>query len=154
MEPTSWVVSRSLTLELIDATGEASRLDGELEYSSIDPFAVVAVFRAGDNPIRWVFARDLLAEGLFAPVGDGDVHVWPCLSSRAEAVVLIELRSPQGEALVQATSREVSDFLHHTFELVPRGTEDMRLDLDGAVLQLLGSGVQSTEGPEAPDAPA
>ena len=137
MEPRSWVVSRTLALELIDTTGELSRLDGELEYAAADPYAVAAVFRAGPTPIRWVFARELLAEGLFAPVGDGDVHVWPGLDSCNGAVVLIELNSPYGEALLQASSREVSEFLQRTFELVPRGTEDMRLDLDHTVLQLL-----------------
>jgi hypothetical protein len=138
MEPSSWVVSRTLALELIDAAGELSRLDGELEYAAGDPYAVAAVFRAGASPIRWVFARELLAEGLFAPVGDGDVHVWPGLGSRGQAVVLIELNSPYGEALLQAASRDVSEFLQRTFELVPRGTEDMQLDLDQTVLQLLG----------------
>lgn len=137
MEPTSWVVSQNLALELLDATGEASRLDGELEYNSADPFAVAAVFRAGPTPIRWVFARDLLAEGIFSPVGEGDVHVWPCLDISGSAVVIIELTSPYGEALLQASSSDVNDFLQHTFELVPRGTEDMQLDLDDTVLRLL-----------------
>jgi hypothetical protein len=146
MDPTSWVVTRTLALELIDATGEASRLDGELEYTSSDPFAVVAVFRTSHSPIRWVFARDLLAEGLFGPVGDGDVHVWPCLDTRGHAVVLIELNSPDGEALLQASSREVSEFLQHTFELVPRGAEEMQLDLDETLLQLLGRDPQASRG--------
>jgi len=147
MDPTSWVVSRTLALELIDATGEASRLDGELEFTSSDPFAVVAVFRTTHSPIRWVFARDLLAEGLFAPVGEGDVHVWPCLDTQGRAVVLIELNSPDGEALLQASSREVSEFLQHTFELVPRGTEEIQLDLDGTLLHLLGGNPQGIERP-------
>lgn len=149
MEPRSWVVNRTLALELIDTTGEASRLDGDLEYTAADPYAVAAVFRAGPSPIRWVFARELLAEGLFAPVGDGDVHVWPCLDNHGQAVVLIELNSPHGEALLQAASRDVSEFLQRTFELVPRGTEDMQLDLDHTVLQLLGSDAHGIEGPPA-----
>jgi expansin (peptidoglycan-binding protein) len=146
MEPTSWVVSRNLALELIDVTGEASRLDGELEYNAADPFAVTAVFRAGETPIRWVFARDLLAEGIFSPVGDGDVHVWPCLDIRGHAVVILELTSPYGEALLQASSSDVNDFLQHTFDMVPRGTEDGQLDLDDTVRQLLGATALGTEG--------
>jgi hypothetical protein len=149
MEPRSWVVSRTLALELIDTTGEASRLDGDLEYAASDPYAVVAVFRTGATPIRWVFARELLAEGLFGPVGDGDVHVWPCLDSRGQAVVLIELNSPYGEALLQAPSRDVSEFLQRTFELVPRGAEDVQLDLDHTVLQLLTRDPHGIEGPPA-----
>jgi hypothetical protein len=147
MEPTSWVVSRNLTLELIDAAGEACQLEGELEYDTADPFAIVAVFRAGIAPIRWVFARELLAKGLFAPAGDGDVHVWPCLDSQGQAVVIIELTSPDGEALLQAASREVNEFLQHTFELVPQGTEAMKLDLDETVRRLLGVGAESTGEP-------
>jgi expansin (peptidoglycan-binding protein) len=143
MEPTSRVVSRNLTLELIDVTGEASRLDGELEYNAADPFAVAAVFRAGAAPIRWVFARDLLAEGIFTPMGEGDVRVWPCLDIRGQAVVVLELTSPDGEALLQACSRDVNDFLQHTFQVVPRGTEDVQLDLDDALLRLLAEGSDS-----------
>lgn len=145
MEPTPWVISHRLNLELIDPTGEASRLEGELEYSSADPFAVVAVFRSGPTPIRWVFARDLLAEGLFAPAGDGDVHVWPSLDNQCQAVVLFELISPHGEALLQATSRDVSRFLHETFTMVPSGAEDMNLDIDHTVLQLLAEGAHGVE---------
>ncbi|MEJ7743255.1 MAG: SsgA family sporulation/cell division regulator [Nocardioidaceae bacterium] len=73
-------VTRTLTLELIDATGAATPLAAELLYDKSDPYAVAACFRTGlDLPVRWVFARDLLAEGLYEPTGDGDVHVWPCL---------------------------------------------------------------------------
>jgi len=152
MEPTSWVVSRNLALELIDVTGEASRLDGELEYNAADPFAVTAVFRAGETPIRWVFARDLLAEGIFSPVGDGDVQVWPCLDIRGHAVVILELNSPYGEALLQASSSDVNDFLQHTFDMVPRGTEDGQLDLDDTVRQLLAETAFDTEGKHRHDA--
>jgi len=145
MEPTPWVVSHRLSLELIDSAGDACRLDGELEYSSADPFAVVAVFRSGPAPIRWVFARELLTEGLFSPAGDGDVHVWPSLDNQGQAVVLIELTSPHGEALIQATARDVSAFLHATFARVPPGAEDMNLDIDHTVLQLLGEGAHGVE---------
>lgn len=145
MEPTSWTVSRDLALELIDATGEASRLDGGLEYNAADPYAVAAVFRAGATPIRWVFARDLLAEGIFAPAGEGDVQVWPSLDIHGRAVVIIELISPQGQALLQAASSDVNEFLQHTFALVPRGTEEMGLDLEDTVLRLLAWGPDGHE---------
>lgn len=143
MESTPWLVSRDLALELIDTRGEASRLDGVLEYNSADPFAVTAVFRTGATPIRWVFGRDLLAEGVFAPMGEGDVHLWPCLDARGRAVLIIELTSPHGEALLQAASKDVNEFLQRTFELVPRGTEEMALDLDSAVLRMLDDGLGS-----------
>ncbi|MGH3366129.1 MAG: SsgA family sporulation/cell division regulator [Nocardioidaceae bacterium] len=140
MEHAPSVVSQSLTLELIDASGAASPLEAELGYDASDPFAVVAVFRADDIRIRWVLGRDLLAEGIFAPAGDGDVHVWPCLDARGRAVVILELSSPHGEALLQAASSDVNDFLQRTFELVPRGAEDVALDLDEALFRLLDDG--------------
>jgi hypothetical protein len=145
MESTPWVVSRRLSLELIDLDGDASRLEGELGYDPRDPFAVVAVLDAGPTPIRWVFARELLVEGLFSPAGDGDVHVWPSVDHHGQAVVLIELSSPSGSALIQALSRDVSEFLHHTFTVVPRGAEDLNLDMDYTLLQLLGTDMRGVE---------
>lgn len=145
MESTPWVVSRRLSLELIDSDGDASRLDGEFGYDPRDPFAVVAVIDAGTTPIRWVFGRDLLVEGLFSPAGDGDVHVWPSVDHHGQAVVLIELSSPSGSALLQAPSREVNEFLHHTYSVVPRGAEDLNLDIDYTLLQLFGTDARGVE---------
>ncbi len=131
-------VTRTLTLELIDATGAATPLAAELFYDKSDPYAVAACFRTGDDiPVRWVFARDLLAEGLYEPTGDGDVHVWPCLDARGRAVVIIELSSPDGEALLQASSAEVCEFLLGAEAVVPMGTEAEHLDFDAAVAHLL-----------------
>lgn len=131
-------VTRTLTLELIDATGAATPLAAELLYDKSDPYAVAACFRTGlDIPVRWVFARDLLAEGLYEPTGDGDVHVWPCLDPRGRAVVIIELSSPDGEALLQASSAEVCEFLLRAEAVVPNGTEGDHLDVDDALTRLL-----------------
>ena len=43
--------------------------------------------------VCWTFARELLLDGQYEPTGDGDVHVWPCLSPRGDAVVI---RGPDG----------------------------------------------------------
>ena len=84
-----------------------------------------------------MFARDLLAEGLYEPTGDGDVHVWPCLDARGRAVTIIELSSPDGEALMQARSDEVCEFLARTEALVPTGSEGGLMDVDGALARIL-----------------
>lgn len=131
-------VTRTLTLELIDATGAATPLSAELCYDKSDPYAVAARFSAGDDvSVRWVFARDLLAEGLYEPTGDGDVHVWPCLDAHGRAVVIIELSSPDGEALLQASTAEVCEFLLRAEAVVPKGTEAEHLDVDGLLARLL-----------------
>ena len=133
-------VSRALTLELIDASGAATPLAAELRYDKKDPYAVAACFRTGVTEVRWVFARDLLAAGLYEPTGDGDVHVWPCLDARGRAVTIIELSSPDGEALMQARSDEVCEFLSHTEQIVPRGTEAGLMDVETALDKILSTG--------------
>jgi Streptomyces sporulation and cell division protein, SsgA len=130
-------VVRALTLELIDESGTGMPLAAELRYDTSDPYAVAALFQVGDTMVRWVFSRDLLAEGLYEPAGDGDVHIWPYLDARGSAVVIVELSSPDGEALLQARSHEVSDFLAQTREIIPVGAEGRHLDLDEVVTALL-----------------
>ncbi|MFD9893725.1 SsgA family sporulation/cell division regulator, partial [Amycolatopsis sp. NPDC059027] len=39
----------------------------ELEHDTEDPYAIVAILHAGTNVVRWIFGRDLLADGLLAP---------------------------------------------------------------------------------------
>ena len=47
-------------------------------YSGSDPYAVRMAFHVGtDEPVEWIFARDLLAAGIESRQGEGDVHVWP-----------------------------------------------------------------------------
>jgi hypothetical protein len=130
-------ITRSITLELIDASGNATTVEADLHYEVADPFAVTACFDTGDAKVRWVFARDLLNFGRYEPTGDGDVHVWPCLSARGEAVAIIELSSPDGEALLQARTLDVDDFLRRTEDLVPWGSEAELIDFDATIEKLL-----------------
>jgi hypothetical protein len=131
------VVSQALTLELIDATGAATPLEAELQYDPRDPYAVTTVFMTGRSQVRWTFGRDLLASGLYEPSGDGDVHVWPCLDADGHAVVIIELSSPDGEALVQARTGDLSIFVEKMSKAVVPGTESEYLDLDAAINAIL-----------------
>jgi hypothetical protein len=56
-------VSYPFVLNLLGVDGTARPLDAELRYTAADPLAVEALFDNGsDDPIRWVFARDLLAD--------------------------------------------------------------------------------------------
>ena len=131
------IVSQAVTLELIDSTGTATPLDAELQYDPRDPYAVTTVFMTGRSHVRWTFGRDLLAEGLYEPSGDGDVHVWPCLDNNGHAVVIIELCSPDGEALVQARTGDLTAFVERMSKAVVPGTESEYLDLDAAIAAIL-----------------
>ena len=54
-------------------------------YSGSDPYAVRMAFHVGtDEPVEWIFARDLLAAGIESRQGEGDVQVWPSSVSCAE----------------------------------------------------------------------
>jgi len=123
-------VTHAIALELIDATGNATPVEAELCYDRRDPYAVSTLFRTGSTQVRWVFSRDLIAEGIYEPTGDGDVHVWPCLDAQGRAVVVIELSSPDGEALMQARSDALTAFIASTDAIVPRGTESLLIDID------------------------
>jgi hypothetical protein len=136
---TARVVRETVSLEFVDHQGEASAIDADLVFDPADPYAVTMVFRTGVQEVLWTFGRELLVDGLYEPTGDGDVHVWPCLSSAGAAVVIIELSSPDGELLVQASSRKVTDFVAMMLREVPDGQESAFVDLDTELATLLGA---------------
>lgn len=121
----SQVVATDLSLTCGD---EEASLRGGLRYDPADALAVSLRLGRDSQEVVWTFARDLLAEGAYAPTGDGDVHIWPCLNSRGEAIVIVELVSPDGELLVEAPMREVRAFLEESERAVPRGTEHVDVD--------------------------
>jgi hypothetical protein len=132
-------VTQPLVLELIDPTGAATPIEAELQYDPRDPYAVTTVFMTGASKVRWTFGRDLLREGLYEPCGDGDVHVWPCLDSQGRAVVIIELCSPDGEALVQAKTGDLTSFVERMNKAVEPGTESELTDVDAAITAILAA---------------
>jgi hypothetical protein len=133
------VVTEHVNLEFVSTEGESTSLEAELVYDPVDPFAVTTIFKTGTQEVSWTFGRDLLVEGLYEPVGDGDVHVWPCLSSQGTAVVIIELSSPEGELLVQAGSKDVNRFVAAMLTSVPVGEEVAHVDLDAMLGSIFGA---------------
>ena len=132
-------VTQAVTLELIDPTGAATPIEAELHYDPRDPYAVTTVFMTGASQVRWTFGRELLAEGLYEPSGDGDVHVWPCLDSAGHAVVIIELCSPDGEALVQARTGDLHTFVDRMGKAVQPGSESEHIDIDAAITAIFAA---------------
>ena len=132
-------VTQPMTLELIDPTGSVTPIEAELHYDPRDPYAVTTVFMTGSATVRWTFGRDLLCEGLYEPSGDGDVHVWPCLDSEGHAVVIIELCSPDGEALVQAKTNDLSVFVERMNKAVELGNESAHLDVDATIAAIFAN---------------
>lgn len=130
-------VDQTLDMELVLASGEAVSLRTRLSYRSYDPLAVHAHFRTdADDLVPWVFARDLLAQGLLRPSGQGDVQVWPG-GAGPEAVLNLALSSPDGTAWLRAPLAEVAGWLERTYRLVPAGRETDGCDLDAELSRLL-----------------
>jgi hypothetical protein len=134
---TAQIVTETVDLEFVDPQGDATSIEADLVFDPADPYAVTMVFRTGVQEVQWTFGRELLVEGRYEPSGDGDVHVWPCLSSEGTAVVIIELCSPDGELLVQAASRRVDQFVNAMLRSVPDGQESAFVNFDRELSQLL-----------------
>jgi hypothetical protein len=135
----SSTVTRQLTVQVVAPPDGPGDVSVDLRYDTGDPYAVRAVFRvAPDQQIAWVFARELLAQGLTEASGDGDVRIWPTRQDGSDLVCIV-LRSPDGEALLAAQSAELVEFLDASFALCPRGRESHHLEIDRALVALFAT---------------
>ena len=117
----SVTVSAELGLSLVVPEHGAVPLVASLDYCADDPYAIKMSFHVGtDEPVEWIFARELLAEGLETLVGDGDVKVWPDGSPETD-VLNIALSSPFGEAHFEAPLSTTGEFLRSTYGIIPPG---------------------------------
>ncbi|MCQ4212780.1 SsgA family sporulation/cell division regulator [Streptomyces longispororuber] len=133
-------LEQSARARLVTAEGQGPErsITVTLRYASGDPLAIHVAFPAeatlAGTEVTWAFARTLLDEGLRAPTGSGDVHVWPC--GRARTVV--ELHAPEGMAVVQFDTAVLRRFLTRSYALVPAGDEDVAAVVDHALATLFG----------------
>ncbi|GAA4811818.1 SsgA family sporulation/cell division regulator [Streptomyces ziwulingensis] len=115
-------------------------LPAQWHYDKNDPYAVrLSLGAPAAGPVTWVFARDLLTEGLRRPAGTGDVLVFPrhgCLPGTMRIV----LRSDADAALIEIAVQEVTGFLASTRALVPTGSESRYVDIESGLAQLTGRG--------------
>jgi hypothetical protein len=102
-------------------------VDVRLGYDPADPIAVTVQVTGAGRRSRWVFARDLLADGLksMTPIGEGRVRV--------QATSVLTEVSVYGEDGVVDVLRlpwwNTREFVRLTQEEVPRGEETC--DVDG-----------------------
>lgn len=105
-------------------------------YTSEDPLAVTAQI----DDATWVIGRDLLYDGLSltgtspAPYQRSDVASWVSPSGK----YFLHISSPFGNAAFYLPLADVSQFLHGTFQLVPRGREYTEKSIDKALAGLFG----------------
>jgi len=133
----SSTVSAELGLRLVVPQQTIVPLMASLFYSREDPYAIRIAFHVGlDEPVEWIFARDLLARGIEGREGLGDVQVWPSDDSGL-GVLNLALSSPFGEAHFEAPRTATAEFLHRTYAMIARGREHEFLDLDTELDDLL-----------------
>jgi hypothetical protein len=144
----SRTISAELGLKLVVPRQTIVPLVASMYYSGSDPYAVRMAFHVGtDEPVEWIFARDLLAAGIESQQGEGDVQVWPSTVSVADTgdldligtaepqgipgkVLNIELSSPFGQARFEAPAEAMSAFLQRTYQIVPAGQESRFIDIE------------------------
>ncbi|KJK55987.1 SsgA family sporulation/cell division regulator [Saccharothrix sp. ST-888] len=132
-------VQGHVVMNLVVSNELSFRIVVDLEYDPVDPYAIRLTFHLpGDAPVTWVFARELLLDGISGPAGEGDVHIHPVGEELSE--VCIMLRSPEGDALLRASSPPLIAFLAGTDRLVPMGEERTGGDLDAQLALILSPG--------------
>jgi len=114
-------------------------VNADLRYDSADPYAVrLSLHTDTDRTVDWVFARDLLADGVHRRTGMGDVVVEP-IPARSVDYVRITLRTGKARFHAQLPARAVLAFVQRTQSIVRLGTEERHLDLD-SLIRYLSSG--------------
>jgi hypothetical protein len=134
--PVPRTLTMPLTLAVNAATGYAE-LAAELHYDVGDPFAVTLYIGTDcDEPVVWVFARELLSAGIAAPTGEGDITVEPARGN-GDRMVQITLAT-DCVATMLAPSDRIVEFLVETYARVPTGTESEHVDFEAEIASLLG----------------
>jgi hypothetical protein len=132
-------VTAELELRLVVPGGPSLPVVAGLRYESDDPWAVRVAFHTGgdgDGIVEWMFARQLLTDGVAQSVGEGDVRVWPS-NEDGERLVHLAMASPSGSALFEIDRDALVEFLQQTYLAVPTGLEADAVDLDAELEQLL-----------------
>ncbi|GAB3666227.1 SsgA family sporulation/cell division regulator [Actinocorallia lasiicapitis] len=135
----STTVSAELGLRLVVPDRTTVPLLATLEYAADDPYAIRMAFHVGnDEPVEWIFARELLTIGIERRAGDGDVQVWPA-GPDSDRTLNLALSSPFGNALFDVPLTPMADFLHKTYDIVSAGRESEFVDMDAELEHLLWS---------------
>ena len=135
----STTISAELGLRLVVPQQTIVPLVASMFYSGSDPYAVRMAFHVGnDEPVEWIFARELLTVGIERRAGDGDVQVWPA-GQESDRTLNLSLSSPFGNALFEVPLTPMADFLHKTYDIVAAGRESEFVDMDAELEHLLWS---------------
>ncbi|WP_030912123.1 SsgA family sporulation/cell division regulator [Streptomyces sp. NRRL F-5126] len=131
------VIEQAVQARVVASSPDLETVPATLVYDRTDPFTVRMAFpplaTLEGTEVTWEFSRELLAAGMSAPAGLGDVRVRPFGYGRT----VLEFHAPEGTAMVHLRTSELRRFLDRSRFLVPEGHEHLYLDLDQALTELL-----------------
>ncbi|MFD9421677.1 MULTISPECIES: SsgA family sporulation/cell division regulator [unclassified Streptomyces] len=134
----SSVIEQSVQARMVASAPQMETLPATLQYDREDPFAVRMAFPGPatleGTEVSWEFSRELLATGIDAPAGVGDVRVRPFGFERT----VLEFHAAEGVAMVHVRTAELRQFLDRAQKMVPVGDEHRFMDLDRSLTDLLG----------------
>ena len=129
-------IAQDLIAHQVVSAERSRALAARLEYHAAEPYEVRLVFHTDRrDPVTWIFARDLLADGLSRPVGTGDVRIRPTVDGGRHLLSVV-LVGESAQALIELPAAEVGAFVLRTLRLVPKGEEVQRLDFDALAAYL------------------
>jgi hypothetical protein len=122
---------KTVTTGHLHLTGEDGVLvTADLIYRPRDCLAVNMVLRGPDGvEAGWTFAWQLLAHGLLAPAGDGDITVRPALAPDATPVVEVCLTS-SFTARMRFSARDIGSFVNTVRSRAHLDAKHIRPSLD------------------------
>lgn len=88
-----------------------------------------------EHRIVWYVGRELIASGLTATAGIGDVLVRPAIVD--VDVIELELRNDHQSATLALPRADVEQYLAASYAVVPAGSERQRIDIDAHLALLL-----------------
>ncbi|HEX5403098.1 MAG TPA: SsgA family sporulation/cell division regulator [Pseudonocardiaceae bacterium] len=104
-------------------------------YESTEPYQLTVAFATERGRwVEWVFARDLLIDGMSEPTGDGDLRVR--LDEEDPELLVLEIYAPSGSAIFSLELDDVEEFLARTLDVVPAGAESTHFDIDRLLAEL------------------
>ena len=110
----------------IRGVGDAETVEVRMAYDPADPLAVSLHITGESGERTWVFARDLLADGLrsMVAVGAGAVQV----QATSVLTEVSHLDEHRGVELLRLPWWNTREFVRLTHTVVPRGHEDIDID--------------------------
>jgi hypothetical protein len=128
--------TEAIHAELVARHDGTTPVRSRWSYRAGQPFTVTAAFQTDrDRWVEWVFSRELLVEGLTDPAGVGDVRFRP-LADRGLDMLVVEIESPEGYAMLELDRESVAGFLGATEDVVPLGAEQEHFDVDALIDEL------------------